>query len=753
MRRLLRAWADVLVPLAVLLAAVAWRGLDPAQVIQGARLSVFDTYQRLQPRTYEPAPVRIVDIDDATLARIGQWPWPRTVLAELVATLTNAGAAVVAFDIVFAEPDRTSPSQALAVWPETEELRPMRAAIAQLPDHDEVLAEVMKQAPVVAGFAMVDGAPTRAPTIRGRFARLGPDPAPYIPRFPAAVTNLPVLEQAAKGNGSFNAINDRDGLVRRVPMALCYRSGTGCILYPSLVAEALRVPQGASTLQIKSAGASGEDSFGADGGVVSVRIGDFVVPTDRQGEMLVHFTRPEPTRYIPAWRVLAGNLPDGALEGMVVFIGTSAAGLKDQRATPLDPAMPGVEIHAQATEQVLTQHFLERPDWSEGAETAFTAVLGLLLVVLLRLAGAIWAAALALVAVGGAVSASWYAYSAHLWLTEPVTPAAMVLAVYISGSLFKYWRTEGERREVRGAFARYLSPALVEQLAREPDRLKLGGELRYMTFLFSDIRGFTALSERYKSDPAALTSLINAFLTAMSEEILKRQGTIDKYMGDCIMAFWNAPLDDGDHEAHACEAALAMDSILLSLNDKLRAEGQLGADDKLDVGIGLNSGEVIVGNMGSQQRFDYSVLGDAVNLASRLEGQSKSYGVKTVIGETTHASVSGRFATLELDLLAVKGKSEAVHIYTVLGQADLRATPAFQNLAKTHAAMLAAYRYRDWDRAEHLIARCRAVVPDEGAPGWPSLDALYRLYETRVAVYRVAPPDEDWNGIHHADTK
>lgn len=753
MRRQLRAWADVLVPLVVLVTALAWRGADPAHVIDGARLSVFDTYQRLQPRAYEPAPVRIIDIDDATLARIGQWPWPRTVLAELVAALANAGAAVIAFDIVFAEADRTSPSQALAVWPETDELRPMRQAIAQLPDHDEVLADVMKQTPVVTGFVMIEGEATRAPAIRGRFARLGPDPAPFLPRFPAAVTNLQVLEQAAKGNGSFNANNDRDGVVRRVPMALCYRGGTGCILYPSLVAEALRVPQGTTTLQIKTAGASGEAAFGAETGVVSIRIGEFIVPTDRHGEMLVHFTRPVPERYIPAWRVLAGNLPDDALDGMIVFIGTSAAGLKDQRATPLDPALPGVEIHAQAAEQVLTQHFLVRPDWSEGAETAFIVVLGILLIVLLRLAGAIWAAVLALAAIGGAIGASWYAYTAHLWLTEPVTPAAMVLAVYLSGSLLKYWRTESERQEVRGAFAHYLSPALVEQLAREPERLKLGGELRHMTFLFSDIRGFTALSERYKSDPAGLTSLINAFLTAMSEEILKRQGTIDKYMGDCIMAFWNAPLDVPDHEARACEAALAMDSILLSLNDKLRAAGQLGANDKLDVGIGLNSGEVIVGNMGSQQRFDYSVLGDAVNLASRLEGQSKSYGVKTVIGETTHARIADRFATLELDLLAVKGKSEAVRIHTVLGHADLRNSASFQELAGLHAAMLAAYRYRDWERADTLLARCRTMTPAPGEPAWADLDALYRLYGARIALYRVAPPDADWAGVHHADSK
>ncbi|MDP7548396.1 MAG: adenylate/guanylate cyclase domain-containing protein, partial [Alphaproteobacteria bacterium] len=289
--------------------------------------------------------------------------------------------------------------------------------------------------------------------------------------------------------------------------------------------------------------------------------------------------------------------------------------------------------------------------------------------------------------------------------------------------------------------------ALVEQLAREPDRLRLGGESRNMSFLFCDVRGFTSISESFKSNPQGLTRLINRFLTPLTDAILARQGTIDKYMGDCIMAFWNAPMEDEQHPHHACESALVMFEELEQLNQDLEAEArENGTEHKpLNVGVGVNTGDCVVGNMGSEQRFDYSVLGDAVNLAARLEGQSKNYGVGIVIGEETEARVGDDFATLELDLIAVKGKSEAVRIHTILGRENMLHQQDFLALKAQHAAMLDAYRGQNWAKARKLVKECRS------ADG--SLNDLYDMYDERIEFYTENPPDSDWDGVFVATTK
>jgi len=313
-----------------------------------------------------------------------------------------------------------------------------------------------------------------------------------------------------------------------------------------------------------------------------------------------------------------------------------------------------------------------------------------------------------------------------------------------------YSRTAAERRQVRGAFSQYLSPALVEQLADDPDRLQLGGEMRSMTFLFCDIRGFTAISETFKTDPQGLTKLINKFLTPMTDIIMERQGTIDKYMGDCIMAFWNAPLDDPAHYRHACESALAMFEFLPKLNNQIEEEAK--AENRqfhpIRIGIGINTGECVVGNMGSEKRFDYSVLGDAVNLASRLEGQSKNYGVNIVIGEETQADVPD-FATIELDLIAVKGKEEAVRIYALLGDATMKADPAYQALIEKHDNMLKIYRSQKWDDAEAMLPECNEAAHKAGV----DLSVLYELYSERMALYKWDPPPKEWDGVFVATSK
>jgi len=734
-----------MIPATLLLLAIVWRQWDPGSILYDFRQTVFDYYQRFAPRTYVEAPVRIIDIDDETLARSGlQWPWPRTLIAELVERLSQAGAAAIVFDIVFAEPDRTSPSQIAPIWQREADVAALAPLLERLPDHDRLLAEAIGRAGnVVTGFILTPEENSRQPLSRGSFAFAGDDPLQFLRgRYKGAIATLPGIEQAAIGNGSFSFTPGTDLVVRGVPLVLSLNDR----LYPSITMEALRVAQGASTYVLKASGASGEHSFGERTGVNHIKIGEFVVPTDANGQLILHFTPPGRDRYISAWRVLEGALPADAVDGRILLIGTSASGLRDLRPSPIDPVMPGVEAHAQAIEQIVLGHYLQRPDWADGVEYMFVIVAGFVLIFLIAKLGAGWAAAVGFIAIAGAFGASWWAYRNLLFLFDPVSPSVAALGVYLSGSLIGYLQTEAEKKQVRTAFQQYLSPALVEQLAADPGLLKLGGETREMTFLFCDIRGFTTVSEQFKSNPQGLTQLINRFLTPMTDTIMARRGTIDKYMGDCIMAFWNAPLADERHADNACASALAMFDRLAILNQELKSEAQANGTRfvPINIGIGLNTGHCVVGNMGSQQRFDYSVLGDAVNLASRLEGQSKTYGVGIVIGEGTRAKAPD-WATLELDLIAVKGKKEAVRIFTLAGDAARAADPGFRALAERHAAMLDAYRGQDWDGAEARLGQLEAQAPE--------LVELYRLYRERIAYFRANPPGPDWDGVFVATSK
>ncbi|MSO65039.1 MAG: adenylate/guanylate cyclase domain-containing protein [Alphaproteobacteria bacterium] len=740
---MLYRWLHIIIPV-VLIALAAAVNLR-VEAVQEFQLRVFDLYQRIAPRPYEPVAVKYVDIDDRSLEALGQWPWPRTRIAELVARLANAGAVAIAFDIVFAEPDRTSPRQVIPLWPATPEVEALQAAIDTLPDHDAILADVIAQAPVVAGFVLTAEATVRRPEAKVSFARAGNDPTPFLPNFRGGVTSLPALEKGAIGNGSFNLVPERDGIVRRVPLAL----RIGDTIYPSLAAEAVRVGQGARTPIIKSVGANLETGFGEQTGIVSFKIGRIEVPTDDSGRLWIHFTPRSDERRISAAEVLGEDFDEGRVNGQIVFIGTSAAGLFDLRPTPLDPAAPGVEIHVQAVEQMLLGHYLERPDWAPTAELLYMIALGLLLIALLPRLGAAWSALAAVVGVGFAVGVSWYLYAGERWLVDPLYASAVVALVFVSSSALNFLRTEGEKRQVRGAFAQYLSPALVEQLAADPGRLKLGGEMKNMTFLFCDVRGFTAISETFKTNPQGLTRLINKFLTPMTNIILERQGTIDKYMGDCIMAFWNAPLDDAEHARHACTSALAMFEHLPKLNEQLEAEAEKQPFYPIKIGIGLNTGDCVVGNMGSDRRFDYSVLGDAVNLASRLEGQSKTYGMNVVIGQETRAQAM-EYAAIELDQIAVKGKKEAVRIFGLLGAPEMAASAPFQAFAAKHREFLPAYRGQRWDEAEAVMTECRVLAQALIPAG---LDDFYDLYAERIAEYRTNPPPPQWDGVYVATSK
>ncbi len=736
-------WVARLAPLAVILLALGLRVWDPGFVAQ-FRLLVFDAYQRLLPRPADPAtsPVIIVEIDDASLRRLGQWPWPRTRMAQLVDRLRAAGAVAVGFDMVFAEPDRTSPKEVIRMWPRTKEIDALRAEANKLPDHDKQFAEAIARLPTVLAFVLVNRRTSRPPSRNAAYGYAGDDPAPFVPALPGAVVNLALLEAAASGNGAINWIPDADQIVRRVPTVL----RLGERLYPSFFAEVLRVVQRSRGYKIRSSNAGGATAFGEKSGLNAVQIGRAVVPVDANGLMSVYFARHDTRRYIPAWKVLAGDPASLArLRGRIVLIGASAAGLFDLRATPLAPAIPGVEVHAQAIEQVIAGIHLLRPDFALGVELFAILLLCLVIVMVVPRVGPLWGAIVGGVALYAALIGAWYAFVGERLLIDGVYPALTVIAVFIVTTVLAYTRTEREKRAVRGAFGRYLSPSLVEELANHPERLVLGGEMREMTVLFSDIRGFTALSEKF--DAQGLTRFMNRYLTPMTDVILARGGTVDKYMGDAIMAFWNAPLDDVEHADHACRAALDMLGRLADLNAVLSREAPPagGRPITVQIGIGINTGACCVGNMGSDQRFDYSVLGDDVNLASRLEGQCKTYGVPILIGEATQADVP-HLATLEVDLIRVKGRNAPARIHALMGDEALAGTSAFRELAAAQTAFHEAYRAQRWADALTLLETCRQL-------GGADLRDLHDLFSARIRAYRQRSPGPDWDGVYIAETK
>ena len=509
--------------------------------------------------------------------------------------------------------------------------------------------------------------------------------------------------------------------------------------------EALRVAQGASTYIVKSLNASGETAFGQSYGVVAIRNGDLMIPTDPAGDVRVYFAQADPRRSIPAWKALdpATDLSD--LRGKIVFFGASAALLSDIVATPLSPAMPGVEAHAQIVEQLLSGETLRRPDWAPSSEWVATALICAALVATTWILGPYLAALVYAAVLAAIVAVSWFAFSRHGLLIEPTYPAFSAAAVYFTGVSTLYAVKRHQERAIRSAFGRFVSPAVVARLAEMPGALELGGLQRELTLLFCDIRSFTTISEGLNA--SELTRFLNEYLTPMTDAILDREGTIDKYMGDAIMAFWNAPLDDPDHAAHAVESALEMRETLVALNEAWRSRAE--ADERpfkpVRFGIGLNSGECCVGNLGSLRRFDYSAIGDEVNVASRLEGACKIFEVDIIGSETVRADAPD-FAWLEIDSVLVRGKTRPVGLYALAGDSGVAASDEFAGLSRLHAAMLAAYRNRDFAAAISMAKEAAARAP-------AAVRGLYSYNLRRFTQLADSAQDPDWRPLIALDEK
>lgn len=632
-----------LVPVVAVMLGVAIFLLDPLP-LQVLRNTVFDQYQRWAPRPYQESPVRIVDIDDESLSRLGQWPWPRTRIAELVARLRVAGASAVAFDVMFAEPDRTSPSAMLGIWGDTPA---MRAHLAGLPDHDEALAEML----AMAGGVVLGHAPTRTGKPPEHFAEpyrivsLGPSPLPYLHVFNSTVASLPGLQAAAAGNGAIAFVPDSDGVVRRVPLLL--RIGDKAV--PSLMAEALRVAQDARNYMVKTAEETGA-------GLQEVRIGALNVPTTAQGEVWVRYTRPVASRYVPAWKVLSGQVPEEALQGHIVLVGSSAQGLMDMRFSPLGGMIPGVETHAQALEQIMAGEVLTRPNWALGFEALGILFGGLMVGFVGILAGAVLSATAAVIVIALTGWGGWYAYSELGLLLDPVTPALAMLLIFILTSLYHHAASERRQRWVKQAFARYVSPNLVSHLVDNPGQLELGGKRRECSFIFTDLAGFTSLMESL--DPAEAVSLLNDYLDNMIRIAFRHEGTLDRIVGDAVAIMFSAPVEQPDHRSRALNCALEMHRFASRYAEEANARGiPFGATR-----IGIHTGEVTVGNFGGSTIFDYRALGDPVNTAARLESVNKQLGTLVCVSEATLDGCPGVVAR-PVGRLVLKGKSQPLMVY------------------------------------------------------------------------------------------
>ena len=732
-------WAALI----LLIGLVALRVWDP-QIVETMRVKVYDVYQQIKPRPAPEPMVYIADIDEASLAELGQWPWSRLVIGQLLINIAQAGA-FAGFDVVFSEPDRLSPGRFVEAMPG---LPPdIAEQLKQLPDNEAFLARVLQATRAVLGQAgnavetpreLLPKAPALAvvnmnPDFRGDLAALV---ARTIADFPGLISNLPALEDAAGGRGLFSVNPETDGIVRRIP-AVSHVAGN---VYPTLAIEMLRVMTGASTIIVRMM-----PPFGVEDVVLQ---GVARIPTDAHGRLWPHYAKFTPDRYIPAKDIVAGTFDAAKLRGKLVILGASATGLRDIRATPVDQAVPGVEVHAQLLESILTNALLVHPGWGDTVEQLAVLLVGLLMIFGFVFIGAKWTIVLFVGIAAAMFGGSWYMFSAQQMLLDASYATLCAFLIYVVVTYLSYSREQAQRQAIRSAFSLYLAPAMVERVAADPGALKLGGEMKDLTLMFCDLRGFTTISEMFKNDPIALTTLINRFLTPMTDFIQGTGGTIDKYIGDCIMAFWNAPLDVPAHQAAACRAALQMRAGMKALNTALEAEAKAAARPHvpLAIGIGLNSGEVCVGNMGSDQKLNYSVLGDAVNLASRLEGQSKTYHLDLVIGETTHDGVRD-FACIELDLIKVKGKNEPVRIFTIVGDEAEAKSERFRRLRANHERMLACYRAQDIAGARAGIAACLEDAEAYDLPG------LYEEYAARLDAMEQDPPGPGWDGVFVAKSK
>ncbi|HEX4869996.1 MAG TPA: adenylate/guanylate cyclase domain-containing protein [Moraxellaceae bacterium] len=730
----LRAQPRLLIGLAItLLFLVA----APLGVFDGLERKAYDLrVAATVPGTLDERVV-IADIDERSLKALGRWPWSRDVVGRMVDTLfRDYGVRVVGFDVVFAEPEANA---GLGLMRELAE-GPLRgdpafqqeyAARAAALDHDAQFAQALAGKNVVLGMVFNGGdgeGLNPLPPAYGSLPEGGVPALGALPQPRSYTANLEALTRNARATGFFdNPHIDEDGIFRRVPLLQVYDNK----LYPSLALATLHMALGAPPLQPVMGQA------GSYAALEGVQVGkDIHIPTDARSNVLVPWRgrHGDAFRYVSIIDILERKVSAETLKDKIVLVGTTAPGLLDLRSTPLEKTYPGVEVHANIISGVLDDMVRQQPAWMLGAELVMLVVVALLI---LLVAARLAPAGQVLVSLGLALAT--LALNLLAWnrgLVLPLASSLLLIAVLFTFVMSWGYFVEAQgKRSITRLFGQYVPPDLVDEMAKRPESISMAGEARELTVLFSDVRDFTSISEGLSA--TELSALMNAYLTAMTRLIHKHRGTIDKYMGDAIMAFWGAPVADAEHARRALQTALDMQADLVQLQADFQARGW----PALAIGIGLNTGLMNVGNMGSEFRMAYTVMGDAVNLGSRLEGLSKNYGVTIVVSEATRAAVPD-FAYRCLDQVRVKGKLEPVRIYEPVGPADALDAATRDDLARWDA-VLDAYAGQRWDEAERLLAALRAGRDRK----------LYALYAERIAQFRANPPAPDWDGVYTYTTK
>jgi adenylate cyclase len=693
------------------------------------------------PRTLDDRIV-IIDIDEKSLKEEGRWPWGRDRLAMLMDKLFDKyGVAVVGFDVVFAERDESSGLKVLQKLGQNQLKGDMsfQSTLSQIRpqlEYDNLFASKIKNRNVVLGYYLTNQKDQRAS---------GMLPEPTFPSgsfkghsvefttWNGYGANLPELQQAAASAGHFNPLVDFDGRVRRVPMLVEYDGA----YYESLSLAMVRTLLGQTKLLPGFAEAKTGGYAGLEWLELDAAGGRLKIPVDSDVATFVPYRGGQGSfRYISITDVLHERVDPAQLKDKIILVGTTAPGLLDMRATPVSEVYPGVEVHANMISGILDQNLKERPAYMLGAEVVWLLLIGIALSFLLPLftpAKAILASVFTLITTTGLSLVAWQYGNVLMPVANSLLMIALLFALDMSYGYFVESRT---KRQITGLFGQYVPSELVEEMAKHPESVSMVGESREMTILFSDVRGFTTISEGL--DPKELSLLMNEFLTPLSRVIYKHRGTIDKYMGDCIMAFWGAPLPDRDHARNAILAGIEMQATLQALQPHFKERGWPG----IHVGVGINTGRVSVGNMGSEVRVAYTVMGDEVNLASRLEGITKQYGVGIIVGENTQNLVTD-FLYRELDHVRVKGKDRPVAIYEPIALVS-EASKALQDEVKLFHEVRRLYRKQDWDQAELQLMNLQRMSPGI---------ALYGKYAERVAFFRKNPPNADWDGVFDFQTK
>ena len=708
------------------------------------RLSAILYDYRLQltmPRTVDERIV-ILDIDEKSLKEEGRWPWSRDRLSLLMDKLFDKyGVLVVGFDVVFAEKDESSGLRVLQEigQKQLKDNAQFQAALTQIQpqlEYDNRFANSIKNRNVVLGYYL---------TSQKDAGVSGVLPEPVFPAGmfkgrPIQFTgwngygaNLSELQKVAAGAGHFNPLVDADGVVRRIPMVAEY----GGAYYESLSLAMVRALFGQPELLPGFAEGKTDNYGGLEWLELDSAAGKLKIPVDAEVATFVPYRGVQGSfRYISVADVLHDRVELDRLKDKIVLVGTTAPGLLDLRATPVAEAYPGVEAHANMISGILDQNLKERPAYMMGAEVVWLLLIGIALSFLLPQMGpakAILVSICMFATTAGLSLVTWHYGNLLFPVANSLVMIALLFALNMSYGYFVESRT---KRQITGLFGQYVPSELVEEMAEHPESVSMEGESREMTILFSDVRGFTTISEGL--DPKELTLLMNEFLTPLSRVVYKHRGTIDKYMGDCIMAFWGAPLPDETHARHAILAGIEMQAILKTLQPHFKEKGW----PEIHIGVGINSGRVSVGNMGSEVRVAYTVMGDEVNLASRLEGITKQYGVGVIVGENTKNAVTD-FVYRELDHVRVKGKEKPIAIYEPVGLLS-EVDKDTQDEVKLFHEVRRLYRRQDWDQAELQLMNLQRMSPE---------NALYGIYAERVAYFRKNPPAADWDGVFVFQTK